>query len=96
MPNTTNLSNTGAIATMGQTIQDTNLLYLNSINDINGNIQKIQEKLAEVDYQAINNKIDAYTTEQLRLTNLILGNIATNKEEDDIFKTELRSRLLMK
>jgi hypothetical protein len=94
--NTTNLSNTGAIATMGQTIQSTNTSYLNSINEINGNILKMKEKLDEFDYQAINTKIDAYTTEQLRLTNLILSNIDTYKEEDDIFKTELRSRLLMK
>jgi hypothetical protein len=93
--NTTNLSNTGAIASMGQTIQATNASYLSNINSINDNILKMKEKLDEFDYQAINTKIDAYTTEQLRLTNLILSNIDTYKLEDDVFKTELRDRLKM-
>jgi hypothetical protein len=94
--NTTNLSNTGAIQTMDKTIQSTNATYLKKLDDINFNILQNNQQTGNVDYDAINKKINNYNKEQLKLTKLILSNIDAYKVEDDIFKTDVRKRLLMK
>jgi hypothetical protein len=93
--NTTNVTNSGAIANMESTIQTTNKLYLDNITDINNKLNIIKDQLDKRENEVINLNSDDYTRKQFELTHSILTNLATNKAEDDAFKVKLRERLKM-
>jgi hypothetical protein len=91
--NTANISNASNMKTINDTMIKTNQSYLDKTDLLQNNYDNIQSKLDSFPINQINEKLDAYKTESMELMNNILTKLNETKDQELLFKSQVRSRL---
>lgn len=91
--NTANISNASNMKTINDTMIKTNQSYLDKTDLLQYNYDNIQSKLDSFPINQINEKLDAYKTESMELMNNILTKLNETKDQELLFKSQVRSRL---
>jgi hypothetical protein len=91
--NTANMAISENMKTINGTMKTTNQSYLDKTDLLQGNYDNIQEKLNSFPINEINTKLAAYKAESVDLMNNILTKLNETKNEEVLFKSQVRSRL---
>ena len=91
--NTANMEIFEYMKTINGAMKTANQSYLKKTDLLQGNYDNIQLKLDSFPINEINTKLDAYKAESVELMNNILTKLNETKDQELLFKSQVRSRL---